>query len=102
FDYPSIELRQRITREELETYAEREISRILAAMDETVERAGIPYSAIDLVCLTGGTAKVPRIARGIRERLGGPEGGSRLTEFRNFHSVVGGLAEHARDIARGS
>ena len=47
---------------------------------------------VDVVCATGGTAKVPRIAEALRARFGA----ERLQEFQHFHSVVHGLAEEAR------
>ncbi|HTL11340.1 MAG TPA: Hsp70 family protein [Bdellovibrionota bacterium] len=94
FDYPGAELHDRVTRPEFEDHTHREWNRILDSLDSTLEQAGVEPADIDLVCLTGGTAKVPVIARGFRERFGE----SKLRQFRNFHSVVGGLGERARDL----
>jgi hypothetical chaperone protein len=52
---------------------------------------------IAVVCCTGGTAKVPRIAAEIRRRF--PS--ARLEQFKGFHSVVEGLARASLELLRG-
>ena len=96
FEYPGIEVQERITRDEFELGSERETDAILRALDDTVRSAGLSHADVDLVCCTGGTAKVPRIARAMRERFGE----QRVRDFKSFHSVVEGLALHAQAIAR--
>jgi hypothetical chaperone protein len=66
-------------------------------LDATVRAAGIERGQIDIVCCTGGTAKLPRIANSLRERFGA----DRVRDFKSFHSVVEGLALHGRTILRG-
>ena len=95
FDYPSIHIREPITRDEFEAAAERPMESILGSLDRTVQSSGLSYSQIDVVCCTGGTAKVPRIARAIEERFGP----GKVQKRKSFHSVVQGLAERARQIA---
>jgi hypothetical chaperone protein len=96
FDYPSMNLYERIGREEFEAGSAREIDAVLRSLDQTVADAGLSFGGIDVVCCTGGTAKVPRIARAIEERFGS----GKVKQLRSFHSVVQGLAERARAIAR--
>jgi hypothetical chaperone protein len=38
----------------------------IAALDLTLERAGVSADEVDLVCLTGGTARVPKISDALR------------------------------------
>jgi hypothetical chaperone protein len=95
FDYPSIQIREPITRADFEGAAEKPIGAILGALDRTVEAAGLSFGDIDVVCCTGGTAKVPRIARAIEERFGP----GKVRTLRSFHSVVQGLSERARQVA---
>ena len=59
--------------------------------------AGIAPGDVGVVCCTGGTARVPRIAAEVRRLL--PS--ARLEQFKGFHSVVDGLAREARALERG-
>ena len=95
FDYPSIHIREPISRADFESAAERPIGSILDALDRTVSAAGLQPGDVDVVCCTGGTAKVPRIARAIEERFGA----GKVRQLRSFHSVVQGLSERARQVA---
>ncbi len=97
FEYPTIHLDERVRRSEFEAGAAREVQAIVGALDRTVAAAGLGFGEIDLVCCTGGTARVPVIARSIAERFGP----NKVKSLRTFHSVVQGLAERARMIARG-
>ncbi len=95
FSYPDIEVHDHVTRPGFESSAERPIETILECLDKTVAASGIAPSEVDLVCCTGGTAKVPRIASEIAARFGR----DRMRDFENFHSVVQGLAHHAQTLA---
>jgi hypothetical chaperone protein len=95
FDYPSVEIDEHITREEFDKGSEREIDAVLRALDGTVADAGLAFADVDVVCCTGGTAKVPRIAHAIEQRFGA----AKVRQLRSFHSVVQGLAERARQLA---
>jgi len=97
FEYPTIQLHERVGRGEFETGSAREVQAILGSLDQTVSEAGLGYEDIDVVCCTGGTARVPVIARGIETRFGR----DKVKALRAFHSVVQGLAERARMIAAG-
>lgn len=97
FVYPSIDVHEQVTRAGFEAASERAATTILACLDKTVDDAGVGREGIDVVCCTGGTAKVPMLAREIAARFGE----HKLRDFRSFHSVVQGLAHHARGVARG-
>jgi hypothetical chaperone protein len=96
FDYPSMNVREWVTRDDFENGSSREVGAVLRSLDQTVKEAGLSFDQVDAVCCTGGTAKVPRIARAIEERFGR----GKVRQLRSFHSVVQGLAERARQIAR--
>lgn len=97
FDYPTINLDERVARREFDAGSTREVQAILGSLDQTVAEAGLRYEDIDVVCCTGGTARVPAIAHGIESRFGQ----DKVKALRAFHSVVQGLAERGRMIASG-
>ena len=97
FSHPGIRVREPVTRSGFEEASRREVDAILRCLDETVRAAGVAPEEIRVVCCTGGTAKVPRIAAEIRRRLPA----ARLEQFKGFHSVVEGLAREAQQVARG-
>jgi hypothetical chaperone protein len=97
FVYPSIDVHERITRTDFEIASRRATDAILLSLDDTVARSGLTPGSIDVVCCTGGTARVPRLAAAIAARFGL----QKMHDFRTFHSVVQGLAHHARQVARG-
>lgn len=92
-----VDVREPVTRAGFEAASRREVDAILRCLDETVRAAGVQPAEIRVVCCTGGTAKVPRIAAEIRRRLPA----ARLEQFKGFHSVVEGLAREAQRVARG-
>ena len=94
FDYPGIHLDEKIQKPDFENYIQPSVEVILKTLDETVKKSGLNYSQIDLVCCTGGTAKVPALKQAIEQRFGK----EKLQEHRVFHSVVDGLAHRAREI----
>jgi hypothetical chaperone protein len=97
FAYPGIDVREQLTRAAFESSSARDVGEILACLDATLLQAGVGPADLEVVCCTGGTAKVPAIAAGIRARF--PQ--ARLETFKSFHSVVDGLAHQAQAIARG-
>jgi hypothetical chaperone protein len=97
FEYPGIEVRERASREKFEEGSRRETDAILRCLDDTLTAGGISPRDVEVVCCTGGTAKVPRIAAEMRRRFGD----DRVQDRKSFHSVVEGLAVHARSLARG-
>lgn len=96
YEYPDVEIREKITRAEFDEAAGDRIASILGSLDETLRRAQVTPAQIDLVCCTGGTAKVAAIRDGLASRFGA----DKLQQHNHFHSIVQGLAERARDLAR--
>jgi hypothetical chaperone protein len=96
FHDPGIDIDQEFTREEFERGSQRELDAIVAALDGTLQRAGVSADAVDLVCLTGGTARVPRVREALTQRFGT----ERLHSLSGLHAVVEGLARQARWLLR--
>ncbi|HKO94687.1 MAG TPA: Hsp70 family protein, partial [Polyangiaceae bacterium] len=92
FHVAGIDIEQELTRSEFEAGARRELGAIVAALDATLERARVRPEDVDLVCLTGGTARVPWVHQALRERFGN----ERLHSLSSLHAVVDGLAQQAR------
>lgn len=92
FEVPGISVRQAVTRNEFEVGAKWPLRAIVEAMDLTLQQSGVSPDDVDLVCLTGGTARVPAI----RAALAGRFGIAKLHHLRGLHAVVSGLAYQAR------
>jgi len=67
------------------------IDLIFKELNNVLAMAQVQASQIDLICCTGGTSKVPEVA----ERLVKIFGENKIQTFKNFHSVIHGLAERA-------
>jgi hypothetical chaperone protein len=96
--YPGLEISEMISRKDFNTYIQDRVDRILKELDETVKKAQIDYSEIDIICCTGGTAKVPLIREGLIQRFGQ----EKVMQHNHFHSIVQGLGERAFDLAKSS
>jgi hypothetical chaperone protein len=95
FDYPGIDIKEPILRTEFETFSSPQVETILGSLDRTLSESGMTESDIDLVCCTGGTARVASLASGIQQRFGQ----EKLVRLRSLHSVIQGLGERARAFA---
>ncbi len=95
FDYPGLEIRDTFQRVEFVEWAAPMRQKIFKAMDECLRQAGIEAGAVDMVCLTGGSAQVPLI----REELVARFGAEKLQTQSHFHSVLSGLIESAGMLA---
>lgn len=95
FDYPGIDITEPITRSEFQTFSAPQVQTILASLDRTLADSGLTVHAIDLVCCTGGTARVAALADGIQQRFGA----EKLVRLRSLHSVIQGLGQRARPLA---
>jgi hypothetical chaperone protein len=91
FKYPGIDIAEDVQRTEFESYTSVPVNRILATLDETLAAAGVAPEKIDLVCSTGGTAKVPAIQAGLEARFGT----AKVRQQNHFHSIVHGLTRIA-------
>lgn len=94
FSYPTIDIEQPVTRADFERGSARATQTIVSELEATLQRAGIAPSAVDIVCCTGGTASLPAIERALSQLFGR----DKLSQFQHFHSVIHGLAEHARGL----
>jgi hypothetical chaperone protein len=95
FDYPSLEIEEIVTRAEFASFSEGAVAAIFKSLDETLEESGVAPAGIDLVCCTGGTARVAAIASGILARFGS----DKIVRLRSLHSVISGLAARAKALA---
>ncbi|WP_415063231.1 Hsp70 family protein [Bdellovibrio sp.] len=91
FDYPGLEISETFSTLQFIEWAEENRQKIFAALDACLKSAGITPEEVDLVCLTGGTAKVPFIQKEFEKRFGQ----ERLQTQSHFHSVLSGLTESA-------
>jgi hypothetical chaperone protein len=92
FEYPTIEVDERIERAAFEQSSAHATEAIVRELDATLERAALKPADIDIVCCTGGTARLPAVEHALATRFGS----DKLTQFQNFHSVILGLTEQAR------
>ena len=97
FPYPGIDLDQPISRSEFEAATKLPLTRILDALDSTLESAGIAPSDVEIACLTGGTSLVPVLESALRAKLQAAE----IVRLRSHHSVVQGLAHCAWAMEEG-
>ncbi|MET0414076.1 MAG: Hsp70 family protein [Polyangiaceae bacterium] len=97
FDYPSLDIDEPVRKDELEAAIADAVRAIFASLDDTLRRAGISAEQIDVVCLTGGTGRVPVIAEGLTRIFRH----ARIHRLRSLHAVVQGLAERARSLSQG-
>jgi hypothetical chaperone protein len=98
FDYVDISVRDTVQRAEFDAYIAPHVAKIEARLLETLAAARITPADVDLVCITGGTGRVPAV----RERLSAIFGAEKLHGLSSFHSVIRGLAERARILAASS
>lgn len=87
FPYPTIEIQAPVTYGEFSTAARAHVEAMGQALDDTFKKAGLGYDAIDLVCCTGGTARVRLVQEALESRLGK----HKLQQFDTFHSVIKGI-----------
>ena len=92
YTYPTIDIEERITRPGFEASSAHSTERIVVELDATLQRAGIQAEQVDIVCCTGGTARLPAVESALAQRFGR----DKLSQFENFHSVIRGLSAHAQ------
>ena len=91
FDHPGIVVEEELSATRFKEVSADLVAQIVGALDETLLRAGVKADEIEIVCCTGGTAKIPELRVELERRFGA----DKLRQHRHFHSVVGGLAERA-------
>ena len=96
YDDLGIHLKLPLARPQFMTFSQRLVQSIVAAMDETLKRAQLSYADIDIVCCTGGTARLTAIQDALGQRLGT----QKLVQHMHFHAVVRGLAHRAVQLLR--
>ncbi len=94
YDYPSLEIAERFSRTDFNKSAGDVKEKIFAALDDCLKQASITREQVDLVCMTGGSAKVPLIREGLEHRFGR----AKLATQSHFHSVLSGLIESAGNL----
>jgi hypothetical chaperone protein len=97
FDYPEIEISEKFTTTQFIDWAMNTREKIFEGLDRCLQSAGVSADQVDLVCLTGGTAKVPFIQAELENRFGK----HKLQTQSHFHSVLSGLVESASFWANG-
>jgi hypothetical chaperone protein len=94
-DEPSLAFDQPVSRVDLDRVSETPVSSIMASLERTLDSAAIRAEDVEILCLTGGTSRMPLVANALAARL--PSASVRRLE--SFHSVVRGLARRARELA---
>jgi len=94
FSYPGIDLHMEIEAGKFKDASDDRVRDITASLDETMAKAGVSYEDVDIVCCTGGTARV----KALRQALGERFGFEKLTQYKNFQSVIMGLAHYGQEI----
>lgn len=97
FDYPGLEITESFSVTQFLDWADGTKIKIFAALDDCLNSAGLSADQVGLVCLTGGTAKVPFIQSELQRRFGK----EKLQTQAHFHSVLSGLTESARFWSEG-
>jgi len=97
FVYPTLEVYEGFTQTQFIEWAQDTRQKIFDGLDRCLSSAGISANKIDLVCLTGGTAKVGFIQQELEQRFGK----ERLQTQSHFHSVLSGLVESAQFWSEG-
>jgi len=97
FYYPGLEINSEFNRGDFETWAEAFKGKIFASLDRCLQQAQVSAEQVDLVCLTGGTAKVPLVLNEFERRFGK----QKLQTQSHFHSVLSGLIEAAELYGKG-
>jgi hypothetical chaperone protein len=94
FEWPGIEVVEEIAAADFRLAAREQVDKIVGALDQTVRDAGIGHREVDIVCCTGGTAKLPALRHELERRFGK----DKLRQHKHFHSVITGLADRARQL----
>lgn len=97
FDYPGLEISTQFEKGLFEKWAEPIHKKIFDSLDRCLQQAQVSSEAVDMVCLTGGSAQVPLIKAEFEKRFGI----QKLQAQSHFHSVLSGLIESAGFFSEG-
>jgi hypothetical chaperone protein len=97
FHYPGIEINEVFSKTQFLEWAEATREKIFEGLDRCLQAGGVSADKVDLVALTGGTAKVEFIQKELIRRFGV----ERLQTQSHFHSVLSGLTESASFWSQG-
>ena len=89
-----IDIEEKISQEDFLTFSSGVTEKIIGSLQEVMNQAGVKATDIELVCLTGGTAQL----KSIRQAFIHIFGEEKIQQFRFFHSIINGLADHAREL----
>jgi hypothetical chaperone protein len=95
---PSIRFEATVDRATFADATANERDAIVQAMRHTLELSSLEPEAVEVLCLTGGTSRVPLVVEALSASL--PN--AKLRRLSSFHSVVTGLARHAAACERPS
>jgi len=96
FKHYELEIIEEIFSSDFRIAAAEQVEKITKSLDNTIKNAQITFEDIDIVCCTGGTAKIPALSHELAQRFGA----EKLQQHKHFHSVIGGLAERAFEVFR--
>ncbi len=96
YDYPGIAMVLPLARQGFQDFSRPLVEAIVGALDGTLAQAGLKYQDIDVVCCTGGTARLESLQAALAQRLGA----EKLQQHMPFHAVIQGLAEKAHQLLR--
>ncbi len=100
YEYPGILVHEVFQKLQFEKWATHTREQIFSAVDRSLTSAQLTAADIDLVCLTGGTAKVPFIKNELELRFGKDKLQTQTDASQgHFHSVLSGLVESAEMIS---
>lgn len=91
YEQEGISIRESLNYSEFLAVTKNKIDQIFDELKNVLSMAQVSPEQIDLICCTGGTSKVPEVA----DRLVEIFGENKIQTFKNFHSVIHGLAERA-------
>jgi len=92
FDYPDVAITETVDAPQFEASTQRAVDAIVGSVQGLLDRAGVSPGEVDVLCCTGGTAKVHLIARRLRALFPNAE----LHSLSSFRAVVDGLARRAQ------
>lgn len=91
FDYSDIAVTHTLSRERFDAATAAPVTAIFECLEQTLRMANVTADEIELVCLTGGTSRVPVIQEHLTTRFGS----ERIRRLKGLHSVVQGLGYEA-------